>query len=104
MLGRLPLPQRNLNEAGRLADDSEMATELSRPLFRRVESALDRLRPALVADGGNVELVDVDEDGVVSVQLQGACATCPAQSATLRYGLEACLRAELPDVSSVVAV
>ena len=51
-----------------------------------------------------MELVDVDEDGVVSVQFQGACATCPAQSATLRYGLEASLRAELPDVSSVVAV
>ena len=70
----------------------------------RVEIALDALRPALIADRGNVELLDVAEDGTVCVVLQGACATCPAQSPTLRYGLEASLRAELPDVTSVVAV
>jgi Fe-S cluster biogenesis protein NfuA len=81
-----------------------MASELTRALRRRVERILDGLRPALIADGGNVELVDVDEDGTVRVALQGACATCPAQGATLRYGLEAALREEIPEVSSVVAV
>lgn len=81
-----------------------MPSELRRPLRRRVESALDALRPALVADGGNVELVDVDEDGTVRVLLQGACATCPAQPATVRFGLEAALRDLVPEVSGVVAV
>jgi Fe-S cluster biogenesis protein NfuA len=81
-----------------------MGSELSRPLRRRVELAIDRLRPAFVADGGNVELVDVDEDGVVRVALQGACTTCPAQGASLRYGLEAPLRDEIPEVSAVVLV
>ena len=80
-----------------------MASELSRPLLRRVERALDRLRPALLADGGNVELLGVDDDGTVHVALQGACATCPAQGATLRYGLEASLREEIPEIASVVA-
>jgi Fe-S cluster biogenesis protein NfuA len=80
-----------------------MASELARPLLRRVEAALDRIRPALLADGGNVELVDVDDDGTVRIQLQGACASCPAQSATLRYGIEATLRQEVPQVRAVVA-
>lgn len=81
-----------------------MGSALTRPLRLRVEAVLDRLRPALLADGGNVELVDVGEDGTVRVLLQGACATCPAQGATLRYGLEAALREELPEVSALVAV
>ena len=69
-----------------------------------MERVLDRLRPALVADGGDVELVQVDEDGTVQVSLLGACATCPAQLATLRYGLEARLREEVPRVEAVVPV
>jgi Fe-S cluster biogenesis protein NfuA len=69
-----------------------------------VERVLDRLRPALVADGGDVELVQVDEDGTVQVTLLGTCARCPAQLATLRYGLEARLRSEIPEVVAVVPV
>lgn len=70
----------------------------------RVEVVLDRLRPALVADGGNVELLGVAADGTVRVVLQGACEACPARSATLRLGLEAGLRREIPEVVAVVAV
>lgn len=81
-----------------------MNSELSRPLRRRVERTLDRLRPALLADGGNLELVGVDDDGTVRVTLQGACASCPAQGATLRYGIEATLRDEVPEITAVVAV
>jgi Fe-S cluster biogenesis protein NfuA len=81
-----------------------MASELVRPLHRRVEHVLDRLRPALIADGGNVELVEVNEDGTVHVALQGACATCPAQAATLRYGIEAQLREAIPEVAAVISV
>ncbi len=73
-------------------------------LRERVELALDRLRPALVVDGGNVELLGVSEDGTVRVELQGACATCPARSATLRFGLEPGLRGEVPEVTAVVAL
>jgi len=74
------------------------------PLRDRVESVLDRLRPALVADGGNVELLGVDPDGTVRIALQGACSTCPAQLATVRVGLEEPLRKAVPGVTSVVPV
>lgn len=77
----------------------------SPPALRdRVEAALDRLRPALVADGGNVELVAVDEDGTVRLALEGACTRCPARLATLRLAIEPALRAEVPGVTAVVAV
>ena len=69
-----------------------------------VEAQLDRLRPALVADGGNVELLGVDADGTVRVALQGQCATCPAQIATLRLGIEEPLREAIPAVMGVVAI
>ena len=80
-----------------------MATTRTNALRDRVEIALDGLRPGLIADGGNVELVDVAEDGTVCLVLQGACATCPAQSATIRFGVEAALRAQIPEITAVVA-
>ncbi len=81
-----------------------MVASLPSQLRDRVEGVLDRLRPALVADGGNVELVEVSDDGTVSLLLQGACATCPAQAVTLRDGLEAGLRGEIPEITAVVAL
>ncbi len=81
-----------------------MGRASQQPLRSAVEQVLDRLRPALVADGGDVELVQVDDDGTVQVTLLGACARCPAQLATLRYGLEARLRQEVPGVVAVVPV
>ena len=74
------------------------------PLRGAVEAALDRLRPGLLADGGNVELLDVGEDGVVRVVFQGACVACPAQNATLRVGLEEPLKRSVPGVTAVVPV
>ena len=74
------------------------------PLRAAVEAALDRIRPGLIADGGNVELVDVGADGVVRVMLQGECARCPAQLATLRVGIEEPLRRQVPGVTAVVPV
>lgn len=71
----------------------------------RVEKALDLIRPALQNDGGNVELVDVDEAaGVVKVKLVGACGSCPMSQMTLRMGVERVLRDEIPEVKEVVAV
>ncbi len=74
------------------------------PLHSAVEVHLDQLRPALVADGGNVELLDVNDEGIARVVLQGQCATCPAQLATLRVGLEEPLRSAVPGVTAVVVV
>ncbi len=69
----------------------------------RVEKALDKIRPALQADGGNIELVDV-VDGVVQVRLQGACAGCPGAQMTLKMGVEKVLKEEIPEVKSVESV
>ncbi|MDR1576966.1 MAG: NifU family protein [Deltaproteobacteria bacterium] len=69
----------------------------------QIELALDQIRPALVADGGNIELVDVQE-GVVSVRLVGACAGCPMSQMTLKNGVELALRKSFPDIKEVVSV
>ena len=69
----------------------------------KVEKALGKIRPALQADGGDVELVDV-EDGVVKVRLQGACAGCPMSQMTLKNGIEAILKKEIPEIKSVESV
>ena len=69
----------------------------------KVDKVLDKIRPSLMADGGNVELVDV-EDGVVKVRLTGACAGCPMSQMTLKMGIERLLKQELPEIQEVVAV
>ena len=69
----------------------------------KVEAALAKIRPALQADGGDVELVGV-EDGVVKVSLRGACAGCPMATMTLKQGIERILKEEVPEVKEVVAV
>jgi Fe-S cluster biogenesis protein NfuA len=69
----------------------------------KVEKALDKIRPALMADGGNVELVDVD-DGVVKVKLTGACGGCPMSQMTLKMGIERVLKQEIPEIKEVESV
>jgi Fe-S cluster biogenesis protein NfuA len=68
-----------------------------------VQSVLDKIRPQLQADGGDVELVDV-VDGVVQVRLKGACAGCPMSQMTLRNGIERLLKREIPAVKAVEGV
>ncbi len=70
----------------------------------RVEAALNKIRPSLQADGGNVELVEVTSDGVVKVKLTGACAGCPMSEMTLKMGIERLLKEEVPEVVEVIAV
>ncbi|HEY8496386.1 MAG TPA: NifU family protein [Limnochordales bacterium] len=70
----------------------------------RVESALERIRPAVQMDGGDVQLVDVTEDGVVTVQLMGACGGCPMSMLTLKAGIERIVKAQVPEVTEVIAV
>jgi Fe-S cluster biogenesis protein NfuA len=68
-----------------------------------VEKSLNKIRPALQADGGDVELVDV-VDGVVKVRLTGACGGCPMSQMTLKMGIERHLRKEIPEIKSVESV
>ena len=70
----------------------------------KVEAALAKIRPMLVADGGDVKLVEVTEEGVVKVKLTGACGSCPMSQMTLKMGIESFLKKELPEVKSVEAV
>ena len=69
----------------------------------RVQEALDKVRPRLQADGGDAELVDVTDDGVVHVRLTGACHGCPMSQMTLKQGIERFIKAEVPEVKSVEA-
>lgn len=73
-------------------------------LKERVQDALDLIRPALQADGGDVELVEVTEDGVVKVALQGACRGCPMSQLTLSNGVERVLKEQVPEVQRVEPV
>jgi Fe-S cluster biogenesis protein NfuA len=70
----------------------------------KVEKALDKVRQMLLADGGNVELIDVTTDGIVKVKLTGACSGCPMSSMTLKMGIEKLLKKEVPGVKEVIAV
>ncbi|MBA7505602.1 Fe/S biogenesis protein NfuA [subsurface metagenome] len=69
----------------------------------KVEEALDKIRPSLMADGGNVELISVN-DGVVKVKLTGACGGCPMSTLTLKMGIERILKQEIPEIKEVIAI
>jgi len=70
----------------------------------KVQEVIDSVRPFLQADGGDVELIDVGEDGVVTVRLKGACTGCPMSMMTLKGGIEARLKEQVPEVTSVEAI
>ena len=70
----------------------------------QIEQSLNKIRPALQADGGDVELVEVTEDGVVKVRLKGACGGCPMSQMTLKAGIERQLKMDVPEVKEVVSV
>jgi len=70
-------------------------------LREKVEAALQKVRPSLQADGGDVELVDVDDEGLVKVKLMGACGGCPMSQMTLKMGIEKILMQNVPEVKGV---
>jgi len=70
----------------------------------KIEAALDEIRPALRADGGDVEYIDSNDDGVVLVSLQGSCSGCPSATMTLRMGIERTLIEKVPGVKAVQAI
>ena len=69
-----------------------------------VENALQKVRPSLQADGGDVELVDVGDDGMVRVRLKGACQGCPMSQMTLKMGIEKILKQNIPEIKGVESV
>jgi len=74
-------------------------------LRERVQQALDKIRPGLQSDGGDAELIEVDEEtGIASVRMTGACGGCPMSTMTLKMGIERTIRAHVPEIKEVVAV
>ena len=69
-----------------------------------VQKAIDQIRPSLQMDGGDVQLIEVSEDGVVKVKLTGACGGCPMSQMTLKMGIEKHVKKEVPQVKEVVSV
>ena len=73
--------------------------------YERVEKVLEKIRPYIQSDGGDITLVSVDEAaGIVKVSLSGACGTCPSSTATLKGGVERMVKQEIPEINEVVAV
>ncbi len=81
-----------------------MSEQEKKDLIERVEAALDKVRPALERDGGNVELVEIGEDRVAHLKMLGRCGSCPMSQMTLRMGIERVLRNEVPEIQGVEAV
>ena len=73
-------------------------------LKEKVEAALEKIRPSLQADGGDVELIDVTDRGIVKVKLQGACAGCPMSTMTLNMGIEKVLKQNVPEIVKVESI
>lgn len=72
---------------------------------KRVEKVLEKIRPYIQSDGGDISLVAVDEaSGIVKVKMHGACGSCPSSTATLKNGVERMIRQEIPEIKEVVAV
>jgi len=69
-----------------------------------VQKIIDEIRPHLVADGGDIELIDVNDEGTVKVKLKGACAGCPMSQMTLQLGIERYLKSRIPQVKKVVSI
>jgi len=72
------------------------------PLKERVQNVINLIRPAVQADGGDIELVDVLDDGTVQIRFHGACHGCPSSTMTLQMGIERNLREKIPEVTSVI--
>jgi len=73
-------------------------------VFERVSAVIERIRPAVQSDGGDLELVEVTDQGVVRIRLHGACVGCPSSSMTLQMGVERNVREKVPEVTAVEQV
>jgi Fe-S cluster biogenesis protein NfuA len=84
--------------------DATRSGKRRKTMKEQVEEALKKVRPMLQRDGGDIELVSVDEAGVVKVRLRGACGACPMSTMTMKMGVEKLLKQEIPAVKEVVQV
>jgi Fe-S cluster biogenesis protein NfuA len=73
-------------------------------LTSKVEKALETIRPYLEADGGNVKILEISEDNVVTLELLGACGTCPMSTMTMKAGVEEAIKRAVPEIMSVKAI
>lgn len=73
-------------------------------LKKKVMLSLEKVRPFLIADGGDISLIDVTEDGIVKVRLEGACGSCPYSLMTLKSGVEQAIKKDVPEIKEVVSV
>ncbi len=85
-----------------MVDQAKSSSDATKDLRDRVAAVLSTLRPMIQSDGGDIELIDVDEDGVVHVRFHGACVGCPAAAMTLTMGIERNLKDQIPEVTRVV--
>ncbi len=81
-----------------------MTTENRAELTTKVKNVIDQIRPYLQADGGDIQFVELTEDNVVNVELQGSCGSCPFSRMTLKNGVEEAMRKALPEIKSVEAL
>ncbi|RYF55920.1 MAG: NifU family protein [Cytophagaceae bacterium] len=82
----------------------QMVVDNVNPLIARVDKALDSMRPYLAADGGNVKVLDISDEGVVRLELMGSCGSCPMSAMTFKGGLEEAILKAVPEISRVEAV
>jgi len=81
-----------------------MAASENQELIGKVKNVIDQIRPYLEADGGNIQFVNLTNDYVVNVELQGACKSCPMSLMTLKSGVEDAMKKALPEIKSVEAI
>ena len=88
----------------RPASEAQQSDSAGTSLRSKVERVLELIRPAIQSDGGDIELVDITQSGVVKIRFQGACVGCPSSAMTLRMGIEKNLRDNIPEVTGVESV
>lgn len=77
---------------------------IQQDLIRKIDSALESIRPYLEADGGNVRVIELTDEGVVKLELLGACGSCPMSAMTFKAGIEEAIRREVPQITAIEAV
>ncbi len=83
---------------------AKILEETVKSLLNRIEDSLDSIRPYLIADGGNIEVLEVTEELIVKVRLIGACETCPMSFMTMKAGVEETVKSAIPEIQRVIAV
>lgn len=73
-------------------------------LIDRVESAIDEIRPYLIADGGDIKVISIDNKNIVNLELLGSCETCPMSPMTLKAGVEEAIKKQVPEINGIYAV